>query len=105
LRFLAFKLELNEKQVSDLAAVLSELKTERAQASVDQRRTTTALADAVAGEVFDEAKAKGAADERIKSNERVQQAVASALSRIHALLEPEQRTRLAYLLRTGALSI
>jgi Spy/CpxP family protein refolding chaperone len=105
LRFLAFKLELSEKQVSDLAAVLSELKTERAQASVDQRRTTTALADAVAGDVFDEAKAKSAADERTKSNERVQQAVASALSRIHALLEPEQRTRLAYLLRTGALSI
>jgi len=105
LRFLAFKLDLSEKQVSDLAAVLSDLKTERAQAAVDQRRTTAALADAVAAEAFDEAKAKGAAEERTRSSERVQQAVVSALSRIHALLEPEQRTRLAYLLRTGALSI
>jgi Spy/CpxP family protein refolding chaperone len=105
LRFLAFKLELSEKQVSELATVLSELKTERAQAAVDQRRTTSTLADAVAAEAFDEAKARGAADERTKSNERVQQAVVRALGRMHALLEPEQRTRLAYLLRTGALSI
>jgi Spy/CpxP family protein refolding chaperone len=105
LRFLAFKLDLSEKQVGELATVLSELKTERAQAAVDQRRTTSTLADSVAADAFDEAKAKGAADERTKSNERVQQAVVRALGRIHALLEPEQRTRLAYLLRTGALSI
>jgi Spy/CpxP family protein refolding chaperone len=105
LRFLAFKLELDEAQVTELATVLSELKTERAQASVDHQRTTSSLADAIAGESFDEAKAKAAADERTKSTERVQAAVVRALGRIHALLKPEQRTKLAYLLRTGSLSI
>jgi Spy/CpxP family protein refolding chaperone len=105
LRFLAYKLELAEEQVAKLATILDELKIERAQAAVDQRRTTAALAEAVAGEAFDEAKAKGAADERVKSNERVQAAVARALGRIHALLDTEQRSKLAYLLRTGALSI
>jgi Spy/CpxP family protein refolding chaperone len=105
LRFLAFKLELDEAQVTELAAVLSELKTERAQAAVDLRRTTSSLAEAVSGESFDEAKARAAADERTKSTERVQAAVARALGRIHALLKPEQRGKLAYLLRTGALSI
>lgn len=105
LRFLAFKLELDEAQVTELAAVLSELKTNRAQAAVDQRRTTSSLAEAVAGESFDEAKARSAADERAKSTERVQAAVVRALGRIHSLLKPEQRTKLAYLLRTGALSI
>jgi Spy/CpxP family protein refolding chaperone len=105
LRFLAYKLELEEPQVTELATILSELKTERAQAAVDQRRTTSSLADAVAGEAFDEAKARVAADERTKSNERVQAAVVKALGRIHALLKPEQRAKLAYLLRTGALSI
>jgi len=105
LRFLAFKLELDEAQVTELATVLSELKTERAQAAVDQRRTTSSLADAVTGDSFDEAKAKAAADERTKSTERVQAAVVRALGRIHALLKPEQRAKLAYLLRTGALSI
>ena len=105
LRFLAFKLELDEAQVTELATVLSELKTERAQAAVDQRRTTSSLADAVTGDSFDEAKAKAAADERTKSTERVQAAVVRALGRIHALLKLEQRAKLAYLLRTGALSI
>jgi Spy/CpxP family protein refolding chaperone len=105
LRFLAYKLELDEAQVTELAAILSELKTDRAQAAVDQRRTTSALAEAVAGESFDEAKAKAAADERTKSTERVQAAVVRALGRIHGLLKPEQRTKLAYLLRTGTLSI
>ncbi len=105
LRFLAFKLDLEDAQVAELAAVLSELKTERAQAVVDQRRTTSALADAIAAEAFDEAKVRAAADERVKSAERVQAAVARSLGRIHAMLKPEQRTKLAYLLRTGALSI
>jgi Spy/CpxP family protein refolding chaperone len=105
LRFLAFKLDLKDPQVTELAAILSDLKTERAQAAVDHRRTTASLADAVAAESFDEAKVKAAADQRVKSDEVVQAAVVRALGRIHALLEPEQRSKLAYLLRTGALSI
>jgi Spy/CpxP family protein refolding chaperone len=105
LRFLAYKLDLTENQVTELAAILNELKTERAQAAVDHRRTTSALADSVAAESFDEVKAKQATAERAKSNERVQGAVAHALGRIHALLQTEQRSKLAYLLRTGALSI
>jgi Spy/CpxP family protein refolding chaperone len=105
LRFLAYKLDLDESQVAELAAVLSELKTERAQAAVDHRRTTTSLAEAVAAEAFDEAKVKAAASQRVKSDEAVQAAVVRALGRIHALLRAEQRSKLAYLLRTGALSI
>jgi Spy/CpxP family protein refolding chaperone len=105
LRFLAYKLDLSEAQVGELATILDELKIERAQASVDQRRTTSALADVVAAEAFDSLKAKAATDERVKSAERVQAAVARALERIHALLDAEQRAKLAYLLRTGALSI
>ncbi|MGH7270693.1 MAG: Spy/CpxP family protein refolding chaperone [Polyangiaceae bacterium] len=105
LRFLAFKLDLDERQVTELASIMSELKTERAQAAVDHRRTTSALADAVAAEAFDAAKVKSATSDRVRSDEQVQSAVARALGRIHALLAPEQRTKLAYLLRTGALSI
>jgi Spy/CpxP family protein refolding chaperone len=95
LRFLAYKLGLDEAQVTELAAILHELKTERAQAEVDSRRTTSALADAVAAEPFDEAKAQAAAGERVKSAERVQAAVSRALGRIHALLRSEQRAKLA----------
>jgi Spy/CpxP family protein refolding chaperone len=105
LRFLAWKLQLDEAQVGRLAAVLSELKTERAQAAVDDRRALTAFADALAGERFDEGKAHEARDARVKSADRLQSAVERALTGIHALLDPEQRERLAYLIRTGALTL
>jgi Spy/CpxP family protein refolding chaperone len=103
LRFLAWRLELGEAQVSELARILNELKTERAQSEVDERRALTAFADAVAGETFAADQVGAATAERVKSAERVQAQVAKALEAIHALLEPEQRAKLAYLIRTGAL--
>lgn len=105
LRFLAYKLELEEKQVGELAAILDTLKTERAQAAVDQRRTIAAFAEAVDGEAFDADKAREAGDLRVKSAERLREAVNDALGKLHAMLDAEQRKRLSYLLRTGALSI
>ena len=96
LRFLAYKLQLSEAQVGELARILNELKTERAQAL---------FADAVAGASFDEAAATTAAEQRRKSAERLQQQVVRALGRIHALLTPEQRSSLAYLIRTGTLML
>jgi len=103
LRFLAYKLELDERQVGELARILDELKTERAQAEVDRRRTLTAFADAVAGSVFDKGRAKEGADLRVGSAERLRDAVTKALERIHTLLDDDQRQRLAYLIRTGTL--
>jgi Spy/CpxP family protein refolding chaperone len=105
LRFLAHKLDLDEKQVSELAHLLNELKTERAQAAVDHRRTVAGFADVIAGESFDEGKASAVATERVKSAERLRDALVKALGRIHAMLKPEQRARFAYLIRTGALTI
>ena len=104
LRFLAYKLELSDAQVTQLARILNDLKTERAQAEVDGRRTLAAFADAVAGEGFDEQKAAEAAPLRVRSAERLREAVVTALRQIHGLLNGEQRGRLAYLIRTGTLS-
>ena len=105
LRFLAYKLELDERQVAELARILDELKTERAQAEVDRRRSLSAFADAVAGDTFDDARAKQAAGARVATAERLRDAVTSALGRLHALLDKDQRERLAYLIRTGVLSL
>ena len=91
--------------MTKLAAILDELKTERAQGAVDDRRTLTAFAEAVSGATFDEAKAKSGASLRAKSAANVQDAVVRALGRIHALLDPEQRTKLGYLIRTGGLTM
>jgi Spy/CpxP family protein refolding chaperone len=105
LRFLAYKLELDEKQVGELARILNELKTERAQAEVDGRRTTAAFADAVGGAAFDEAKATEGATLRVQSAEKLKNAVQKALREIHAVLSDEQRQRLAYLIRTGVVTL
>jgi Spy/CpxP family protein refolding chaperone len=105
LRFLAFRLELDESQVAELAKILDELKTERAQAAVDDRRALTAYAEAVGAESFDEPKSKAAASLRVKSSENLQNAVNRAMARMHAILNPDQRAKLAHLIRTGALLV
>jgi Spy/CpxP family protein refolding chaperone len=105
LRFLAHKLDLDDRQVGELAKILDELKTERAQAEVDRRRTLSAFADAVGGEAFNQARASEGAGLRVSSAERLRDAVTKALAQIHALLDNDQRERLAYLIRTGTLVI
>jgi len=105
LRFLAYKLRLHDEQVAELARILGEVKTERAQAEVDSRRSLAAFADAVTGSTFDEQRAGEGAALRVRSAERLREVVVKALGNIHALLEPEQRERLAYLIRTGTLII
>ncbi len=105
LRFLAFKLGLDDRQVGELARILNALKTERAQAEVDARRAMAGLADAVAAASFDAQAAGEAAQMRVRSAERLRQAVTRALGELHGLLDPEQRARLAYLIRTGTLQI
>jgi Spy/CpxP family protein refolding chaperone len=103
LRFLAHKLDLDESQVVALARILDELKTERAQAMVDNRRSLSEFADAVSGGTFDEGKARAGGDRRVKTAERLRDAVLKALREIHAVLNSEQRAKLDYLIRTGVL--
>ena len=105
LRFLAYKLGLDEAQTSALARVLDEIKTERAQAAVDHRRTISAFADAVEGETFDEKRAEAGAAIRLESAQRLRDAVLTALRRLHATLSPEQRAKLAFLIRTGTITL
>jgi len=103
LRFLADKLGLDENQIVQLAKILDELKTERAQSAVDERRTLGEFADAFAGEQFDANKAASARDRRVQSNQRLSATVVRSLEQIHAILSAEQRVRLAHLIRAGIL--
>ncbi len=105
LRFLTAKLELRDAQVEELAKILNELKTERAQAEVDHQRTIAAFADAIEGDAFDAARAAEGGALRVSSAEALRAAVVKALGRIHAVLDEAQRKKLAYFVRTGILSI
>jgi Spy/CpxP family protein refolding chaperone len=104
LRFLAHKLDLDQKQIAELARILDELKIERAQADVDDRRARAELADAILGANFDGGKAGAAGERRVQRAARLRDALVKALAAIHALLRPEQRERFAYLVRTGVLA-
>jgi Spy/CpxP family protein refolding chaperone len=105
LRYMAHKLDLDDAQVQQLARILNDLKTERAQAAVFHQRTVSAFADALTSAEFDEAKATEGLDLRIEAAQRLREAVRKALRDTHAMLSPEQRERLAFLLRSGALTI
>jgi Spy/CpxP family protein refolding chaperone len=105
LRFLAHKLDLDEKQITALVRILDDLKTERAQADVDDRRALAEFADAVAGETFDGSRAASAGERRVQTAARLRETLTRALQEIHALLTPEQRQRLAYLIRSGVLTV
>ncbi len=105
LRFLAHKLGLDNPQVTALARILDELKTERLKPEVDRRRTVSTFADALTGESFDNAKAGEGGSLRVKSSERIRDAVLKALREIHSVLRPDQRLQLAYLIRTGTLTV
>ena len=104
LRFLAHRLELDRLQVSQVAEILDDVKTERAQAAVDDRRAHKQFAESVAAEGFDSAKAKAAVKARRESADRVDVAVVASLERLHAILSAAQRAELALLLRTGVLT-
>lgn len=104
LRFLAWKLDLTAEQLEGAARILERLKIERAQAAVDQRRSSADLADAVEHEAFDNVQADAATEKRVTAALAVQRAVAKALAELHGILEPDQRRRLAMLIRTRAIS-
>lgn len=105
LRFMAYKLDLSRDQIAQLAVILNDIKTERAQAAVDARRRLSLIAEALDGDSIDSAKLSAARDLELSAAARVEDAVRSTLERTHALLDAEQRKKLAYLLRTGALTI
>lgn len=105
LRFLAYKLGLDDAQAVQLARILDDIKTERAQAAVDERRTLAAFADAIASGSFDGARADEGYALRKTSEDRLREAVLRTLSSIHALLKPEQRERFGHLIRTGTITL
>lgn len=104
-RFLAERLDLDEKQLSKVARILEQIRIEREQAAVDLRRAAGGLADALEGGEFEAAAVDAAWQQRIDAATSVQKIVSRALGELHALLDEEQRVELASLIRTGAVKL
>jgi len=105
LRYMAHRLDLDDEQIDILAGILNLLKTERAQARLDEQRSIAGIADAVQGDEFDKVQATEALSARVEAAERLKEEVLTTLEKTHEMLDPEQRKRLAYLLRSGQLTI
>ena len=99
------QLDLDEKQITALMRILDELKTEGAQAEVDDRRATAEFADAVEGEAFDGSKASNAGERRVQMRAAARSTDSRAPGNPRARSTTEQRQRLAYLIRSGVLSV
>lgn len=102
---MAHRLDLDDEQIDKLAALLNTLKTERAQARLDEQRSVARIAEAIEVEGFDQHKAEEALQLRVSAAERLKAEVLATLQKTHEMLDPEQRKRLAYLLRSGQLTI
>ena len=105
LRYMAHRLDLDDDQIDILAGILNVLKTERAQARLDEQKSIAGIADAVEGDTFDAEGVKHALELRVAAAERLKDEVLKTLQKTHDMLDPEQRKRLAYLLRSGQLTI
>lgn len=105
LRFLIDRLSLDDAQAADLARILSDLRLEREQADLDRKKAQGALADQLEADNLDANAVRQAAEVRVQAAGRERDAAVHAVERLHALLQPEQRTKLAMIVRTGPLSL
>lgn len=105
LRVMTHELDLDTEQVEALARLIDDMKTERAQAAVHERRSVGLVADALTGDEFDRQAAEQALNLRVQAAEQLRDAVLRVLEQSHSLLRPEQRKKLAYLLRSGIITI
>jgi len=104
-RFLADRLELDEKQLSKVARIVEQIRIEREQAAVDLRRAAGDFADALEASGFETAAAEAAGQRRIDAATSVQTVVSRSLRELHELLDEDQREELASLIRTGAVKL
>ena len=105
LRYLSYQLDLDESQRRRVAIVLDRVKTEREQATLDEKKMIAELADLVVDPEVSTDSLEGALAARVQSTRQVQTHIANALKEIISALDPDQREELAYLLRTGAFRI
>ena len=104
-RFLSERLDLSEKQVSQLARIVERIRIEREQAAVDLRRAAGQFADALEASDFTLDAAESAGQRRVDAAKSVQEVVSRSLQQLHELLDEDQRDELASLIRTGAIRL
>ena len=80
---MAHKLDLDDEQIDTLAGILNVLKTEQAQARLDEQRSIAGIADSVERDDFDRVAAAEALSARVEAAERLKEEVLTTLEKTH----------------------
>ena len=102
LRMLYARLDTTPGQEREIRAALEELRERARDAKSGMLETRENLGKSVAGEEFDRAAFEAVSARIDATSEKMKDAAASALERIHGVLDPKQRERLADLVSRGA---
>lgn len=105
LRYLAHRLDLDESQTRRMASVLNQLKTEREQAQLDEKRSVTAIADLMAEGTPTLDDVRGVLAPRTAATEKLNEETAKAVVAISDFLDPDQKEEFINLLLTGSISL
>ncbi len=101
LRALYARLDTTPGQEREIRAAIEELRERAWDAKSDLPETRENIAKSIAGETFDEAAFEAVSARLDATAEKMKDAFASAMKRIHAVLDPKQRERLASIVGTG----
>jgi len=105
LRYLSYRLDLDERQQRLVAAILDRLKIDREQARLDEKKTLSELAGVVsAAEISVEAFQRALAP-RVDSARDLQTSAAKAMQELVEVLDADQREELSQLILSGAFRI
>ena len=102
LRMLYTRLDTTPGQEREIRAALEELRERGRDAKSGMLETRESLGKSVAGDEFDTAAFEAVSARIDATSEKMKDAAASALKRIHGVLDPKQRERLAELVSRGA---
>lgn len=101
LRALFARLDTTPGQEREIRAAIEELRERARDAKSSMKESRDGLGRAIGGETFDEGAFESVSARFDATSEKMKDAFASALRRIHGVLDPKQRERLAELLSRG----
>lgn len=101
LRALFARLDTTPGQEREIRGAIEELRERARDAKSSMKESRDGLGRAIAGETFDESAFESVSARFDATSEKMKDAFASALKRIHGVLDPKQRERLAELVSKG----
>ena len=101
LRYLTHRLDLDDSQVRGMASILNQLKTEREQATLDEKRCTAAIADLLSKGTPTLEECSETLSSRLDTTKQLNEETSKAIVAICTLLDDDQREEFTKLLLMG----